>query len=110
MDDDLATGVQSPSMFSNEQPGEAQKEATSAQLAEIQKIMPSVEWMRGKIQQERAAIHDFHSYMAKLGPKPKANELFREYDRREAVLDFLNRLDAELTNKVANAQEIAENV
>lgn len=106
-DSDLYTGVQptDAGVFGNEAEPQEQKEEREQQLVEATKLLPSIDVVVEVIQKRREAVRDFDSYYAALGDDVKASQIENEYRARQLHLEFLDQLESDISNRVAQFKE-----
>jgi hypothetical protein len=106
-DADLYTGVlpEDAGAFGNEAEPKEQKEEREQQIVDATRLLPSVEVITEVIEKRRRAVRDFDSYYAALGDSPKAADIETEYRARQLHLEFLDSLESDISNRVAQFKE-----
>lgn len=106
-DSDLYTGVQptDAGVFGNEAEPKEQKEEREQQLVEATKLLPKIEVITEVIKGFRLELDSMADMRKHLGSKPSKAELEVEFQVRDRCDDFLSRLEADISNRVANFKE-----
>ena len=107
MDSDLYTGVQplESGAFGNEGEPLELREQREEQITQATKLLPSVDVIREVIEARRKQVKDFATYLEALPENADGQAIKDEFRARQLHLTFLNELEADISNRVANFEE-----
>lgn len=88
--------------FGNEELNAVTDQALHEQDAQTAVLLPSIKAILLTLQAEIDAVADLRAYIKSLGPRPSAAAITSEYRARELYIEMIERLQQNVSNKVAD--------